>query len=659
MSITVVYSTIFNFLGLELLVVDLGHLRRFGVLPLSIAELLLSCAATSSWSSILTTIFFVVMCYTVRSIVTRLYAARKAKQAAVKHAQGAHAYNLSRALSLAREERDDLKKTNQALEKAVATANFERDSSRREVVNLRSDNANKAGFIGALQQNCQEVHALNDDLTDQLQRKDADLAQINAKLEGSQRTMVTLKEDADACEIAHQTERSSDALIMAGNENTITHLRGELRTLTADHQKTKDKLTAAKSRKVHYKDVAQVAQQSAHDAQARIAESEDQLRAAVDDKAALVSKAEKAEQATRDAKAEANEARLRAHTLQEDVQAGKEREEGLKSQLTVCEIALQRSEACAEGLKADLAGSDVQIEELRGELSSKEMAFEQLSSDNAELRDGIDTVASSSEALVEMCEAKAAEWERLYNKVLRENDTMRANIKGTRALKQTNTSLEPPSSSPSSVVESAEDSDTPSLTFSDSGAAVDDSPRQKQTDALPTPAEAHQSAVHYTFTTSTSTELVSSDTGTAFIVTSSSALSVSYEEPPHDAFAASFVPARHSTPKRSRPLRRPRLSHHGFLHKVKRCEMELPVRPAPIKTSAARPCDVPDIFSPLYRDFDAYQTRFARCLRASSESRDAQQPTVPYPVGCAVARGRILFNRSMKFAETPIVMGRR
>lgn len=73
MSITVVYSTIFNFLGLELLVVDLGHLRRFGVQPLSIAELLLSCAATSSRSSILTTIFFVVMCYTVRSIVTRLY----------------------------------------------------------------------------------------------------------------------------------------------------------------------------------------------------------------------------------------------------------------------------------------------------------------------------------------------------------------------------------------------------------------------------------------------------------------------------------------------------------------------------------------------------------------------------------------------------------
>ncbi|KZV62674.1 hypothetical protein PENSPDRAFT_758536 [Peniophora sp. CONT] len=655
MSITLISSIIFNFLGLESMVVDLGHLQRFGVEPLSIAEMFISCAVTSSWSSIFTTIFFVVMCYTVRDIVTCFYVAFKSEQAAVKHARGAQVYNLTRALSLGREERNDLKQTILALEKAVISANFERDSSRREVVNLRSDNCNKAGFIAALQQKCQEVHAFNEDLTDQLQRKDAELAESNAKLQESLRTVVTLKEDAEACEIAHQTERSSEALVNAVNDNIISTLQGELRTLKADLQKTKDKLTATKDRKEHYKAAAQVAQQSAHDAQAPIAESEDQLRAAVEDKATLVSRAEKAEQATRDAKAEADGARLRAQTLQEDVQAGTAREEGLESQLTVTQVALQRSEARAEGLKADLAGSDVQIEELRGELASKEVAFDQLSSDNAELRD---TVASSSEALVEMCEAKAAEWEKLYNKVLRKNDTMRAYIKGTRAVKQTNTSLESSSSSPLSLVESAEDSDTPSLTFCESDAAVDDSPTQEQTDALPTPTDAHQSAVHCTFTTSTSTELICSDAGTALIVTSSSALSVTYDEPSHDAFAATFVPARHSTPKRSRPSRRPRLSHHGFLHKVKRCEMELPVRPAPIKTSAARPCDVPDIFSPLYRGLDAHQTRFARCLRASPESRDAQQPAVPYPVGCAAARGRILFNRSMKFAETPTAMGR-
>lgn len=612
----------------------------------------------------------------------------------MKHARGVQAYNLSRALTLERQERDDLKQTNQALEKAVVNANFERDSSRREVVNLRNDNANKSGFIVALQQNFQVRLIPSHPLFKQMlimpcrsfMRETTSLPiNFSARMPSSptptpicrsrsarwlawRRTrrrarllirFVSLQHLRDAnTHCNSQTERSSDELINTGNENTISNLRGELRTLKADHQKTKDKLIVTKSRKEYYKDAAQVAQQSAHDAGARIAESEDQLRAAVGDKAALISRAEKAEQDAREAKAEADEARFRARTLQEEVQAGKEREDELKSQLTVCGVALQRSEARAEGLKADLAGSDVQIEELRAELSSKEVAFDQLSSDNVELRAGIDEVASSSEALAEMCEAKAMEWEKLYNKVLRENDTMRAYIEGTRAVKQTNTSLEPPSSSPSSLVESSEDSDTPSLTFCDSGAAVSDSPKQKQTDSLPTPADARQSAVHCTFTTSTSTELVCSNTGTALIVTSSSALSVTYEEP-SDSFAVSFIPARHSTPKRSRPSRRPRLSHHGFLQKVKRCEMELPIRPAPIKTSAARPCDLPDIFSPFYRGLDAHQTRFARCLRASPESRDAQQPTVPYPVGCAAARGRILFNRSMKFAETPTVMGRR
>lgn len=73
MSITLISFIIFNFLGLESMVVDLGHLQRFGVEPSSIVEMFFSCAATSSWCSIFTTIFVVVMCYTVRDIVTRLY----------------------------------------------------------------------------------------------------------------------------------------------------------------------------------------------------------------------------------------------------------------------------------------------------------------------------------------------------------------------------------------------------------------------------------------------------------------------------------------------------------------------------------------------------------------------------------------------------------
>lgn len=79
MSITLISSIIFNFLGLESMVVDLGQLRRFGVQPLSIAELFLSCAATSAWSSIFTLIFVVAICYTVRAIVTRLYVSATSK----------------------------------------------------------------------------------------------------------------------------------------------------------------------------------------------------------------------------------------------------------------------------------------------------------------------------------------------------------------------------------------------------------------------------------------------------------------------------------------------------------------------------------------------------------------------------------------------------
>lgn len=73
----------------------------------------------------------------------------------------------------------------------------------------------------------QEVHAFNEDLTDQLQRKDAELAESNAKLQESLRTVVTLKEDAEACEIAHQVRAPFNlctmSILIATHRPSVRH----------------------------------------------------------------------------------------------------------------------------------------------------------------------------------------------------------------------------------------------------------------------------------------------------------------------------------------------------------------------------------------------------------------------------------------------------
>lgn len=497
-------------------------------------------------------------------------------------------------------------------------------------------------------------------LQTQKERAEADAQRTKEKLRVMEVKKDRYKADANAIrQFALDAEAAKEACI-AGFEKQLYAAAAEIDCLTSKAEKAEEEMARVAEQAIAE---AKAAQQSVIDAgaakEACIASYEKQLRVTADDKANLIYRVKSAEEKASIAEQAIVEAQVCIGKLEELAKAGEENEEVLQSQIAVLDLALQRSDARVEGLKADNARSDVEIEMLRADAVSKEEAVGQLSDDHAQLRAGVDGMVASYEALVTAQQAKLLEWEQGYDKIVYENDAMRVYIEGIQAVGLTETSPGTPSSTLASLAESSEDSDTPSLTFCDSDAVFDDSPIQDQDRSLPTPADTHQRVVHCTLTTSTSAELVSCDNGTAILVTSSSALSVTYDEPSPRTFAAHFVPTRHSTPKRTRPSRRPRIVHRGFLQKVEFRRMELPLCPAvPIQTSAARPCDVPDMFSPSYRGIDTHQptrasVRFVRFLRACPDLRDAYEPIIPYPAGHSAARSRILYNRAMKFAQTP------
>ncbi|VDB85460.1 unnamed protein product [Peniophora sp. CBMAI 1063] len=578
MSTTILCNTLFYFFGLELMVHDLQRLSHFGIRPLSLVELLF-CDSDSSFIISFYIVVSVVLFYTARAQSTRAWAAYKVQQAATKRARGAMEYNLRRSLALKAEE--------------LAQVKLERDSVKRENANLRTVNHNKRTLIVQIQHTANTEHAgrvqaENEarNLRSQLERQGAELEHSHATVRTLQHKIVNLTEEAEAREVVHQAERTGDAALYELQQAELVD--------------TQDKLRASDAEVEHFKAVAEDAQQSARDATTRAANSKEQLRVVAAGAADLSSRAEKAEVGEREAK-------LTISALKEDVQAGCEREGILKGEIV--------------HLKSEVRG-------LRAKVATKEGTIIQIQSDHAEYQTCVESMVNSYETVHECFQAKIATQDGANQELQRENDAMRAHYQGTPVDGQTDKSPLIPPFAFVSLAESDEDSDTPSLTFCDSPVAaldsIDDGPKNFADTFVPTQHSTPASARLYTLTTSTSAEIVTSDAGTALIVTSSSTLSM----------AAHIVPTRRLTPKRPRSSQRSRSTTSGFLEKLEFRSMELSLCPALTqKTSAVRPCDAPDLFSPTYRRYvtrrpKTARARFVEFLRACPEERHLYRPVL-------------------------------
>lgn len=349
------------------------------------------------------------------------------------------------------------------LYKLLTDSNYARDCAHRAIAGLRATIAKLDARIAELEHNVKVVYgqlnrarAKNEALKREYQHLKSENQQLKGDAEAREATHRVCLQFAISRLITHydiQAERSGELL---QSQTQIADLRGKLRKSESDNKRLRAAAQAAE----------QQVRRAEVDKKARIADSVEKERIAEVEKADMIARAERAEEIVHTAEQAAEEGRLRIDELKEDVKAGLDREDGLHATIV----------------------------ELRAEVSSKEETVGQLLQDCAELRKG-------------------------NYEIVRDYDTYRSYLERTRVVGSAEKLPGHPSPSLASLTESHNDSDTPSLTLSDSGSILDDSPTPDTylPLTLPTPADACQSAVRCTLTTSTSIQFVSPANGTSLI----------------------------------------------------------------------------------------------------------------------------------------------
>ncbi|KZV63793.1 hypothetical protein PENSPDRAFT_757719 [Peniophora sp. CONT] len=539
MSTTFVQSLL-NFLGLNLMANDVHRLERAGVSPLSFLVLFCACEMPSPCTVLLLTVICVLVFYTVRVHIIYVLAARTALvagntylfegwtacysafeslqeenatllngwRACSEHYKEVLAAANSAVESLERENtifhqgwsacfenyQKLLAAANSAVEslqrekttlldgwracsehykKALAGVNFTLDCLKRELAALRDTNGNLDALIAKLQHENKVAAAALAKVEDAHTKVKSELAESRAGEQKWKRQAEQLAEDADAREVAHQAECTGNMLRSELDQTKITKLEDTVRVFEAQNARLKtEALTARQS--TRHADATE---------QAMIPDS-------------------------RDAKDVAEKAHVSIGNLEDAVKAEPELSQSLDAHVDKPEATAQRSEARLEGLATDTTSL-----ELRDDVPSLERTVTQIYA-------GADDMVVSYEAAVEVYETTLTGHveENEYRNV-HESVALRTCEEGIKTLGQAATSPWSSPSSPASLVDSCEDLDTPSLTFSDLDAAIlDDSPIENHVYLPSTPARIHQSTEHYALTTSTSAEFISYNTGAALLI---------------------------------------------------------------------------------------------------------------------------------------------
>ncbi|VDC07188.1 unnamed protein product [Peniophora sp. CBMAI 1063] len=522
--------------------------------------------------------------------------ARQAQKAAIRLARNAEANNLRRDR---KREQDAHQETCDALEDSKQAHQLEREAHqrtkdaakeadklkdathRRETSNLLANSDKKSGRIEELLKACKTgnfaycaLEAAYDKLLAKLDDIDGQLKLKDAQVRKAQREADQLREEVGDLKTTHQAERMVDQFAIIEKDERIANLTNERDTANAGKDRAEQQLGAADQTIHHLRSDVHVSQQSTRDAEAAkakcIADFEEQRRVFSDKEARLTSRAEAAEQGEREAKAVAAEATHRFDALHQERLASKESEEQLKLEFAETRAKLSETED-------ELVDTRRQLAETRNKLQFSEAREEGLKVDIVGLEVALSSERSENDDnLVKL------------NAALDETDTLRTQLEGTQADGQATKPAAQPLSAIVSLADSDEDSRTPSLTFCESDAFTRDGPKNLSDESYVPARPSTPVSDGLNALTMPTVEHVTSDARAVHIVTSTSALPTSHLEP-----------ARDSALKRTLASRRPPPVTSGFLQSVEFRTMELPLFPVvAVKTSAVRPTDMPDIFSP-------------------------------------------------------------